>query len=255
MTRERPPVDLAPVLSSWLTRLGRAHVRGEDPGAASAQLSGWLALLHAGSEGDAGAHAELLRLVAFDARNHGAEGRPASVPLTRLLLLEDALLDVLGPHHGFAHLTRALLQAAVDAHGVGLADRLRQRHERELIQSTPLVRLGDRAVLGFLLGPMVADNLDALFGRLLRVCVGAGAPLAIIDLAHAAPDDDLFHRTIKGFAESPDAPSVRLILTGLRDPETTRAALSALGCPLGRITLEPALDPVLEALLGAHSSA
>jgi hypothetical protein len=207
----------------------------------------------AAASGDAEARQELLALVALAARRLASEGRPASAAVLRCLALEDALFAVLGPDHGLDRLARELVRVAADAHQVGHAERERERMKRRLIDATPVVRLGERAVLGFLLGAMDADTVDALMGRVMRVAVGTGAPRIVVDVAGAPPDDDLFHRTVLGFLASEVGHRRHLVITGLRDPERTRAALAALGARLEGLTLAGELGPLLEALLGGPS--
>jgi hypothetical protein len=241
----------ARLLAAWLDHLDP----GREPRATLAsELDGWLTLFLDAAAGDGAAREELAALVALAARRLAGEGRAASTAVLRCLALEDALFAVLGPDHGLDRLARDLVRIAADAHQVGHGERERERMKRRLIDASPVLRVGERAVVGFVLGSMDADTVDALMGRVLRVAVGSDAPLLVIDVAGAPPDDDLFHRTLRGFVASEHAHRRRLVVTGLRDPVRTRGALTALGVPEGRVELRGDLGATLEALLGGPAA-
>ena len=107
----------------------------------------------------------------------------------------------------------------------------------------------EQAIVGFLLGPMEAEILDALFGRVLRESVRAGAKTIVIDCFGADEDDELFHRTIFSLQEQPPGDDLDVVLTGLRDIERTRTLLEAAGAKLDRIRFEEDVSRVLASLL------
>jgi hypothetical protein len=235
------------ILAAWLDHLEPSALGGDAH--LASELEGWLVLFAAALEGDRSAHGDLRRLVAMAARRWCSQGRPASTSVSRLLALEDALFAVLGPDHGLDGPARELVRIAADAHALGQSERERALAERGLIEATPVLSFGESLVAGFLLCSMAPDNLDALMGRLMRMAVGSGASTVLIDVAGAPPDDDRFHRTIAGFLESEVAHGRTLVISGLRDPEATLAALRAQQAPLARLEVAESASAVIAARL------
>jgi hypothetical protein len=163
----------------------------------------------------------------------------------QLVLLEDVLSE-LTPEAPTRGITREMLRVAADAHALGTREQQEARYHRQIRDFTPLVHLeGGRTVLAFLLGPMTPDLIDAALGRLLRECARNEATTAVIDMFGAEADDDRFHRTIRALLEEPPGRKLTLVLTGLRDAETTRAALSNLGADVARVRFEVSLNEYL----------
>jgi hypothetical protein len=236
------------LLEAWLRRLNDDKLLSAKPEAMAALLGAWLAQLEPAAAGDAASAHELMKQLAFHARELGLEGRTASLAQLQILALDDLLLSrsaALGA--GLAPLRRVVREATLvvaDAHALGLAERLRAGHHRQIRDFTPIVRVAEDVVLGFLLGPMSADLIDAAVGGLLRAAASAGARTAILDIFGAGPEDQRFYRTIESMLAANTR--IRFVLTGLPDPARTQAALAALGIDLSRITFEPRLNEYLE---------
>lgn len=236
------------MLDAWIRRMAAAKVlMGEKEGIES-ELSGWLELIDRTVAGEAWAETELLRLVAVHARNLGAEGRPASAVLTQIILLDETLAEA-GRAEETRTLIQQLLRLVADAHEAGVTQRLTAKHRKRLSAMAPVIRLGERAVVGFLLGPMQSELLDALVGRVLRETVRCGAEVAVIDCLAADRDDELFHRTIAAMQKQPPGDRLRVILTGLRDPERSRQDLARFGVDLERVSVEEDVNAVVAALI------
>lgn len=234
------------MLAQWIEALSEARVLTESKAALESQLGPWLVALEAAGSGDEGARSELLRLVALYGRALGAEGRPASAAVMQVTLL-DRLYRAQGPiSPALAATLDEMLRVIADAHDLGASQRLRQRQLRGLKEWSPVLRWADRAVIGFLVGGMEAELVDAIFGRVLRECAGTGVEHAVIDVFGAPPDDELLHHTVRGFAEAKDLERYHLTITGLRNPEATRRALDALGVDRRRVTLLDDLQRYLE---------
>src|SRR5687768_17367650 len=167
------------MLDEWIRRIASAKVLMGDIDALRAELSTWLELTDQLLRGEVWAESELMRLVSFHARNLGADGHPASAALMQVLLLEE-IFEEEGRRKETRRITAQLLRLIADAHEAGVAQRLAARHRSEIARSSPVIRIGDRAVIGFLGGPIHPDILDALFGRVLRECARSGAPIAVI---------------------------------------------------------------------------
>lgn len=223
-------------LRAWLDLLAVERLVGPSPEGVAHELGAWLSLLEPAAAGDSPAQHELFKLVALHARSAGFEERPASATVMRVALLQDALRSVHGevPAKTTAFV-RSLVRVAADSHALGLAERLGAKHQREIRDFSPVIRLADQTVVAFMLGPMTPELIDAITGRLLRECSVSGAKTAILDVFGAAVDDDRFHRTIAALLESDGARKLTLVLTGLRDVARTRQALSALGVDLSRL--------------------
>jgi hypothetical protein len=237
------------VLADWVQRLEHAHVLMGPREAVAAALDRWLAHLGSAADGDTGAARELYKLVAFHARALGADGRPASAALMQALLLQDALETVLGAQAALRNVMREICRVVADAHALGHSERAKNRHHLEIRDFSPVVRLGERTVLGFLLGAMDSDLIDAMAGRLLREAARSSAERVVLDTFGAARDNETFHRTIQAFLRSEVGCRVHLTLTGLRDPEATRASLAALGCNMERVHFEPDVNSAIATTL------
>lgn len=237
---------LAEVLARWIDALESNHVlMGPREGVAAA-LQRWLDLFFPATEGDRASAHELYKLVAFHARGLGADGRPASAALMQVLLLEDALG---AKSERTASEARELKKIVADAHALGASERAKNRHHLEIRDFSPVVRLGDKTILGFLLGAMESDLIDAMTGRLLREAARSGADHVILDCFGAARDNDTFHRTVQAFLRHEIGCRVTLTLSGIRDVDGTRSALLQLGCNMERVRFEPDVNSAISAAL------
>lgn len=234
------------IVAAWLRHLEAHRLLMAPAPALAAQLSGWVEQLDPGADD----HQELLEQVALHARDLGADGKPASAALTQIALLEDALIDARIDIEPLRDRLRELARVVADAHALGAASRLERRFRRTL-SGAPVVQLPGQAVVAFMVGPMDADVIDALVGRLLRAAAGLGAPRIVLDVSSAEPDDEVFHRSLEGFAKGRDFQSFSLAVTGLRDAAATRRRLDARGVPAGRIALFDRLEAALEGASGA----
>lgn len=239
------------VHAAWIERLEKAHVLMGAREAIAAELLRWLVHLGPAAEGDQSAAHELYKLVAFHARALGSDGRPASAALMQALLLEEALASVMtgGTPKPLALVVREILRIVADAHALGAGERAKNRHHLEIRDFSPVVRVGEKTIVGFLLGAMDSDLIDAMIGRLLREAARTGADDVVLDAFGAARDNDTFHRTIQAFLRSEIGIRVRLTLSGLRDAEATRAALERLGCNMERVRFEPDINAALAGVL------
>lgn len=235
------------MLDAWIRRMASAKVLMADGDALRTQLSAWLDLIEQARRKESWAEAELMRLVSFHARNLGAEGHAASAALMQVMSLEE-VFEEHGLRDQTSRLTREMLRLVADAHEAGVAQRLTAKHRSEIARSSPVIRIGERAVVGFLSGPMHADILDALFGRVLRECARTGAHVAVIDTLGIATDDELFYRTLEGMQRMPPGNGLRIILTGLPDPEATREKLRRCGANLDRIVVGGDISEVIAEL-------
>lgn len=240
------------MLDAWVRRMAAAKVLMGEKEGIEAELSGWLELLDRAVAGEAWAETELSRLVALHARNLGAEGRPASAVLMQIILLDETLQEV-GRADQTRELIQHLLRLVADAHEAGVTQRLTAKHRKRLSAMAPVIRLGDRAVVGFLLGPMQPELLDALVGRVLREAVRSGAKVAVIDCLGADRDDEIFHRTIAAMQKQPPGDRLRLILTGLRDPDRSRQELERFGVDLERVQVEEDINAVVASFTATAS--
>jgi hypothetical protein len=223
--------------------MAEARVTMAKPADAAAELEGWIELLYAARDGDAGAETDLYRLIAMHGRRLGQEGRPASAAILQPLLLEDTLEAELGVDHPFRSHVRELVKIVADAHALGQGERTENAHDKMLRTSSPVLRLGQRAVVGWLIGPLRPDTIDAVVGRLFAECAGAGAPMAILDLSTAGPPTDVFFRTVAGYSKSDVAKKYRLVITGV--DETAREQIAALGADLSTFDVHERLYDVL----------
>lgn len=247
----------------WLARLEEAHVMMGRREAVAHEFRRWLEFIGPAADGDESSAHELYKLVAFHARNLGAEGRPASAALMQALLLEDAVRTTVAAGAAPAgaawpalqQVLREVMRVVADAHALGSSERTRNRHHLEIRDFSPVIRLGPRTVIGFLLGAMEGDLIDAMMGRLLRETVRTGAEVVVLDAFGAARDNDTFHRTVQAFTRSEVGCRVTLVLTGLRDVEATRAALAAIGCSMERVRFEPDVNTAIARSMEPQDSA
>ncbi len=210
--------------------------------AVASALERWLTLFFPALEGDQASAHELYKMVAFHARGLGGEGRPASAALMQIVLLEEALGSA-------SSQTRELIKIVADAHALGASERAKNRHQLEIRDFSPVVRLGEKTILGFLLGAMDSDLIDAMTGRLLREAARSSADQVILDCFGAARDNPTFHRTVQAFLRHEIGCRVTLTLAGIRDVEATRAALLQLGCNMERVHFEPDVNTAIAAAL------
>jgi hypothetical protein len=235
------------MLDAWIRRMTSAKVLMGDAEALRAELSTWMELLDQVRRGESWAESELMRLVSFHARNLGAEGHPASAAMMQVVLLEEVFEEA-GLRDATRRITLQMKRLVVDAHGVGVAQRLTAKHRAEIARTSPVIRIGERAIVGFLSGPMHADILDSLFGRVLRECARTGAHVAVIDTLGMNTDDELFYRTIQGMQRMPPGDKLRLILTGLADTEATRKGLLRFGVNLDKVVFNADVSEVIAEL-------
>ncbi len=231
-------------LNAWLERLQSAGVTMAQPDAAASEFGGWLELLTRAADGDASAEGDLYRLCAMHGRRLGQEGRPASAAILQPLLLADTLMAEQGNDHRFTRHVRELVKIVADAHALGQTERLESRQNKMLRTSTPILRTSG-VVLGWIVGPMLADTIDAIVGRLFAECAAAGAERAVLDLSTAHAPNDVFFRTVAGYTKSDLAPKYRLVLTGVEDADAMRASIAALGADTGRFDIHARLYDVL----------
>jgi hypothetical protein len=202
-------------------------------------------------EDDEASTHELHKLVAFHARSLGAEGRPASLAMMQIELLGDALhgpeaapLDV-----RTSKVLREIARIVADSHALGAMERAKFRHQLEIRDFSPVIRLGETTVVGFLLGAMERELIDAMIGRLLREAARTNADQVILDCFGAARDNETFHRTIQSFMKHEVGCRIHLTLSGLRDTDATRTALTSLGCNLERLQFEPDINTAIAAAM------
>ena len=116
---------------AWLARLEEAHVTMGTREAVGHELGRWLDFLGPAADGDESIAHELYKLVAFHARNLGAEGRPASAALMQVLLLEDAVNEAVPEPKLLARVLREVTRVVADAHSLGSSERAKNRHHLE----------------------------------------------------------------------------------------------------------------------------
>ncbi len=223
------------VVSAWQSAFPRA------PASRAAELDGWLELL-----GQKAALPDLLRQVALWAENAALEGQPASVLLKELSFVHQTIER---QHPQSAERFFTLLGTAMDAHGAGQHERWRRRNHLERARTSPVFGIRSELVAAFYSGAFDSEPLDAVFGRLLLECAGRGATWGLMDVSGARPETDLFHRTLRGFPALDLQHPKTLVITGLADPDATRAAVEALGYRGPRIHFESDIGPVLDRLL------
>src|SRR5262249_44785256 len=155
-------------------RVENAHVLMGPREATKNELSRWLDYVGPAADGDASSSHELYKLVAFHARSLGAEGRPASAALMQVVLLEDIVREAMKETpKALSQVIRELMRVVADAHALGSSERAKNRHNLEIRDFSPVIRVGEKTIMGFLLGNMDADLIDAMMGRLLRETVRA----------------------------------------------------------------------------------
>ncbi|MBI2373625.1 MAG: hypothetical protein HYV07_06465 [Deltaproteobacteria bacterium] len=225
----------------WSRRLGPAgrSVEGD--------LAAWLERLEKAIEGDEVNASEILDFASLLGRRLGLERRPASTALTLALALSDALRELGVTTPEAESLTRRLAAVLVDAHALGTREDAEDRHQKQLRDASPIVRLEDRAVIGFLIGPSSSDLLDAMVGRLLRESVAASAPDLAIDVFGTERLDDRFFQTIAALTKSDQAAHVRrVVITGARDQDAVLDALVRSGADPKRLRLEERVNDYIE---------
>ena len=224
-------------LERWLDVLGDAGALIGGRAATKARLEGWVPWLEAAAAGDQSAQAELLRIVALDARNLAQEGRAASSAIAQPLLLERAW-----PTSSDARrLSHLLVRVAADAHALGAAGVRDAAHRRLLARRTPIIPIGT-GWLGFMVGAIDPDVLDGVLGRLLQVAAGSGAAEVALDLSGAEPPDALLARTLLGFVTVDTGPVRRLTVTGVGDPDALLRTLARDKVPPARVAVSNLTD-------------
>ena len=218
------------LLERWLDRLETSGALIDGRPATRARLEAWFPWLQAAATGDESARAELMRLVALDARNLAQEGRPASTVVAQPLLLAGAWSAPAADE-----LCQLLVRVAADAHALGIAGVHEAAQQRLLAKHAPVVALGDRW-LGYLIGPMAADVIDGLFGRLMTGAAGMGATDIAVDVSGAQGPTPLFYRTLKGFSDTDTGSVRRLTVTGLAHTAIFERELEAMSIPSTRVT-------------------
>ena len=143
-----------------------------------------------------------------------------------------------------------LVRILADAHALGALEREKARARRARQAAAPVLCLPKRAVVGFVADTADADLLDGVMARVLRECAGRGVKEAVLDVAGSRREDELLHRTIAGFAASPESKRVVLVVTGLASVARCRAQLEDLGADLSEVKLFDALDRYLSDLPG-----
>ena len=217
------------LVERWLDHLADAGALIGTRADTRARLENWAPALEGAVLGDRAAEGELLRLVALDARNLAQEGRPASLVVAQPLLLEAVWPEA-------RRLSHLLVRVAADAHALGTTGVHEDRTRRLLARRAPVVAAGP-GWLAFLMGPMDAEVLDAIFGRLLQAAAGAGAPEVAIDLSGAEAPDAMFLRTLVGFSTADTGPVKRLTVTSAADPGGLAAALGTQNVSMDRVTV------------------
>jgi hypothetical protein len=235
-----------PIFDAWMADLAKEPGLVPNDEATRSQLLGWLQLMLRSVGGSDPDREDLEGLVALEARAQGADGQQVE----RLIRWLQTLETVASTHkcEQVAELVHALIPLAADAYAMGRVDRAEKRHRHLLRKASPVVRIGEKAVLAFLLGPTDDDVLDAILGRLFTETVRARAPIAILDVSGADTETPLFHRTLFGFGQTKENYPFSLAITGLPDPKATHETLEQLGCALEHVRILGPLGPVLSDL-------
>jgi len=237
--------DVASIVSGWTARADAERVLERDREASIAEVAGWIALALSARD-DTSATNELLKLVALHGRMAGAEGRSASALALRMGALDEAWKAAASDsYRSVSGVLRTMTRVALDAHGLGAAEARDARHHRAIRDMTPVFRAGVGRVVLILIGPMIPELIDSAMARLLNTCAAEEASTAVIDVLGAAPDDARFHETVAALLRDPAGYKLSLVLTGLADPDRTRAGLTAAGAEMARIKLVPQLSDVL----------
>ncbi len=248
------PMDQMPIqarIDTWLHRIKAMLGPGPSTTEFAHEIEGWLPLVVDAAQGNEWSEGELHRLVAFQARNMGRQGQPTSLTLSRLQVVEEVLAHTNDSKEEGQKLKTQIADLsglAVDAHQLGLTDRLARKHILSFKHSAPVIHLKDRAIIGFLLGPMEAEIIDAMLGRILTECSRRGIRTAALDVLGAEPDNETFHRSILGTTQLEDRPCTALTLTGLRNIEATRASLNKMGVDPARVAYLPDVDSFIQQL-------
>ncbi len=223
---------MASLLERWLDQLESASALIESRTATAQRLEGWIPWLEAAMGNDESARAELMRIVALDARNLAQEGRPASTVITQPLLLSTAWPEFSESALELSHL---LVRVAADAHALGNAEVKDARQRILLARHSPIVPT-PVGWLGYLIGPMVPDVIDGVFGRLLQAAATTAAAEVAVDVSGAEGPNPLFVRTLEGFAEADTGSVLRLTVTGVDGTELTQE-LARRSVPLHRVSV------------------
>ncbi|MCB9653577.1 MAG: hypothetical protein H6729_05550 [Deltaproteobacteria bacterium] len=228
------------LIEVWIEKAKAARVLTASREGAETMFGGWFERLGEAADGDESAAAELYKMAALHALALGSQGKPTSITVMQVLLLEDALSEEGLASPETRALVRELLRVVADAQTVGHAERLNARHLKMIRDASPVVRVGPDLVVGFLIGPMDRDNIDALFGRVMREGVGTGARCIVIDVRGAEPNHEILHDTLVGYAQSDVATRLSLVITGLPDIASILEPIETLNNTAGRriITLE-----------------
>ncbi|MBK8010348.1 MAG: hypothetical protein IPK13_03310 [Deltaproteobacteria bacterium] len=228
------------LIERWIEKAKAARVLTASAEGAKTMFGGWFERLGEAADGDASASAELYKMAALHALALGSQGKPTSITVMQVLLFEDTLAEEGFESPEIRGLVRELLRVVADAQTVGHAERLTGRHLRMLRDASPVVRIGTDLVVGFLIGPMDRDNIDALFGRVMREGVGAGVRCVVVDVRGAEPDNATFHDTLVGYAQSEVAGRLELVITGLANVVQTAESIKTLieDIPPRTLTLE-----------------
>ncbi len=225
----------AAILDDWMHRLKQHKAVMGHRDAVKSELGSWLELIDLAAGGDEAAAHELYKLVALHARAHGSDARPPSAVLLQIFDLEAALAAASPIDDATQGVLQQVKTVAVDAHGLGNGERIQASHDRQLRDGAPVIRAGDR-VIGFLIGPMSPGNVDAVVGRVLRVCVGTGATTAVLDIAGAEGESERFHRILGDIFSADEGRRIqKIVITGAADPDASRERLAAIGADLERI--------------------
>ena len=228
------------LIELWIEKAKVARVLTASREGAETMFGGWFERLGEAADGDESAAAELYKMAALHALALGSQGKPTSITVMQVLLLEDVLSEEGLASPETRALVRELLRVVADAQTVGHAERLNARHLKMVRDASPVVRVGPDLVVGFLIGPMDRDNIDALFGRVMREGVGTGARCIVVDVRGAEPNHEILHDTLVGYAQSDVATRLSLVITGLPDIAPILEPIETLTNTGGRrtITLE-----------------
>ena len=216
----------------WAERVAAARASPDSVEVLETLAAGWLAPLLADPSGE---DDEAFRQVAFHARNLGASGLLASQSVLQAVFLRDILSETLGPNAPLTRRAEHLIRLAADAHATGASQRQSALARRARIEAAPIIHLPGIAIVGFAAATDDPDLMDSLVGRLLRECAGHGETHAVVDVRGAPTEDPLLHRTLAGFSHRDPGTRYTLVVTGLAEPEVTRAAVADLGARLASL--------------------
>ena len=217
------PMQVGHVQKAWTAELEAAGIAID-----AAVAEHWLRLLAGAEPG----REELAGLVALYARSLGEEGRPASLSVRQLT----ELIRVLSMHGEPTEAVEALLVVAADAHSLGSVSRLEHRRVEFLRTRLPVFELPGGRVLAFALDPLNGELLDVLVGRAFTLAAGSGCGEVIFELSAVEDlDERLLLDTFATFPRHELADEVRLVLSGVPEPEAWSRKLERRGVPGGLI--------------------